>query len=82
MFIEEHWVTVGRKSDGWRFNCDQFDPKTRMCMAHDDRPPICQGYPWYGQRPTFEKADDLPRTCSFRADALTATLVSIGAPPS
>lgn len=34
-----------------RFTCDAWDSATRLCTAHDTRPPICQGYPWYGQTP-------------------------------
>ena len=36
-------------------------------MAHDERPPLCSDYPWYGREPgTGEKG--LPLRCSFWAD--------------
>jgi len=27
------------------YQCDRFDPASRLCTAHDDRPPICRAYP-------------------------------------
>jgi Fe-S-cluster containining protein len=27
------------------YQCDRFDPQSRLCTAHDDRPPICRAYP-------------------------------------
>lgn len=33
----------------WR--CLKFDPVERLCTAHDERPEMCSGYPWYGREP-------------------------------
>lgn len=54
--------------DGYRFyECAKFDPDTRLCTAHEDRPPVCQGFPWYGKEPNGAYLRGLPR-CSFWAD--------------
>lgn len=42
----------------WR--CDKYDPVSRLCTAHDDRPPICRGYPWYGDEPRGNATAVLP----------------------
>jgi Fe-S-cluster containining protein len=76
-FAQEHWqVTAERPApEGspapvqYLVTCDQFDPETRMCTAHDDRPPICSGYPWYGAEPNPNRA--LDPQCSFIADVRT-----------
>ena len=46
--------------------CDFFDTETRLCMNHENRPPLCRAYPWAGGAPNPEL--QLPPTCSFRAD--------------
>jgi Fe-S-cluster containining protein len=40
------------------YRCDRFDDETRLCLAHDERPPICRAYPVAG--------NVLPEPCSFR----------------
>lgn len=35
---------------GSAWTCRAFNPETRLC-EHPNRPPICTGYPWYGQPP-------------------------------
>jgi Fe-S-cluster containining protein len=50
----------------WHFMlCDAFDPLTRSCTAYATRPPVCSGYPWYGETP---RPQILPEFCSFKAD--------------
>jgi Fe-S-cluster containining protein len=71
VFIDEHWHTIA-VHDGGRFStlrCDMFDAESRLCTAHAQRPPICSGFPWYGEapRPTLMLS---PR-CSFNADVRT-----------
>lgn len=73
-FAQEHWTVTGERerSDGRReiqVSCDRFDRVTRLCAAHDDRPPICSGYPWYGQPP--KELRELDPQCSFVADVRT-----------
>jgi Fe-S-cluster containining protein len=33
------------------FTCLKFDRQTRSCTAHNDRPSVCSGFPWYGKEP-------------------------------
>jgi Fe-S-cluster containining protein len=66
-FIVEHWHRVAGGGAATIFACDRFDPTTRLCTAHDDRPPICRGYPFYGAPPAVAVVQLSPR-CSFNAD--------------
>jgi Fe-S-cluster containining protein len=46
VFAAEHWHRTGATQDGMHaYQCDRFDPVSRLCTAHDDRPPICRVYP-------------------------------------
>ena len=65
-FVTAHWHALG---DG-EYRCDAFDPATRLCGAHDARPPVCRGFPWYSDGPTPEGAAGLTGIpqCSFLAD--------------
>jgi Fe-S-cluster containining protein len=70
-FMAAHWHPTGeRRDDAHGYRCDFFDVQTRLCTGHDERPPICRGYPWYdesaGQRLVL-----LPTRCAFRADLTT-----------
>lgn len=64
-FILDHWHELGRDEDGVRYECDQYDPATRSCTAHENRPQVCRGFPWYGDDPSPERAATLARGCSF-----------------
>jgi Fe-S-cluster containining protein len=48
-FLFEHWHIVARSEAKTTFSCDAFDAEARLCTAHDGRPPICSGFPWYGK---------------------------------
>ena len=69
-FILEHWHggvrAKGGATEGW--TCDRFDPLTNLCMAHDERPPVCSGFPWYGKTPAAEHAKGMSVNCSYWAD--------------
>jgi Fe-S-cluster containining protein len=69
-FILTHWRPAPEDAalPVPRFSCSAFDPISRLCTAHDSRPPICRGYPWYGEIPEagYERLAS-PR-CSFWAD--------------
>ena len=67
-FILRHWHRSGGGGTKTRYACDRFDAATRLCTAHEDRPPICQGFPWYGAPPPVGTVVRLPRRCSFNAD--------------
>jgi len=66
-FILTHWHRSGGGGTATRYSCDAFDPLTRLCTAHEERPPICQGYPWYGRTPTSVTVR-LSARCSYNAD--------------
>lgn len=61
----------------WFFECRHYDPETRTCGNYEHRPPMCSGFPWYGDAPDRTKA--LPHECSFRADI--GQPVTIGSKP-
>lgn len=77
-FIGEHMVPVVPQPDtyldggpaetsghtAWR--CDRYDPVARLCTSHDDRPPICRGWPWYGEEPYVMTS--MPDECSHQWD--------------
>jgi Fe-S-cluster containining protein len=73
-FAAEHWHQRGEPDgDGWvRYDCDQFDPDTRLCAAGDGRPPVCRYYPWYIDGPTAERAGGLHPQCSYLLDVAPA----------
>ncbi len=73
-FILAHWHRSSGGGSATRYACDAFDPSTRLCTAHQDRPPICAGYPWYGALPGVRTAT-LPPPCSFNADVGVAVQV-------
>jgi len=47
------------------WTCDAFDPDTRLCTAHDDRPPLCREFPWYDDEPG---GTSVSVRCSFLLD--------------
>lgn len=74
-FIKKHWSLIDPKptdhvmSSAYYAKCDMFDVENRLCMAHEDRPPVCKGYPWYGNDPKeYIKKTTLYPQCSFNAD--------------
>lgn len=63
-FLAAHW----KVQDNGRYSCDAFDPVTRLCTAHESRPPVCEDYPWYGEEPSAERGTYMGRECSYLAD--------------
>lgn len=61
-FVATHWKAVSDQD----CECDMFDRESRMCTAHDRRPPVCRGYPWYGRDAVSGRF--LPARCSYLAD--------------
>lgn len=67
---------ITEKPGGVFYECDAFDPVARVCTAHDTRPQICSGFPWYTEPPYSQAPDWKPqadtlyswRRCSFWAD--------------
>ena len=82
-FAREHWTEIPDhpKPPGIAsvVRCDAFDSATRKCTAYAVRPPICSGFPWYGDPP--DRARQLSPACTFQADVRTVlplTVVSGG----
>lgn len=77
-FISAHWAETRRDGGDTVHKCDRFDPETRTCTAHDDRPPVCQDFPWYDddkieddqiRKATMAaRARVVDRSCSFLLD--------------
>jgi len=69
-FLLEHWHLVERASSGAaRLSCDAFDAVHRLCTAHDDRPPVCSDFPWYGRPPgAHGGAGSISKRCSYWLD--------------
>jgi Fe-S-cluster containining protein len=87
-FMLEHWrvtrpiVSGEYLTDSFEVECDQFDRETRTCHAQDNKPPICDGYPWYGRDEDDHEgrqpvADQLSPRCSFNADVPGRTFLRI-----
>jgi len=46
VFAAAHWRPTGGRAEGMHaYQCDRFDAASRLCTAHEDRPPICRAYP-------------------------------------
>lgn len=69
-FLLAHWRPLAEDAPlpMPRFTCDAFDPVTRLCTAHLTRPPICRGFPWYGEVPGEPYVRIGSLRCSFWAD--------------
>jgi Fe-S-cluster containining protein len=63
-FIAAHFAET---CDG-HWTCDAYDPEHGTCTAHEDRPPLCRDYPWYGEQPSADRAAHFSRQCSYLAD--------------
>lgn len=72
-FAREHWTVTHTGEDDvdgstvYVVRCAKFDPHGRTCTAYGDRPPICSGYPWYGDDPDPDRRG-LNLVCVFQAD--------------
>lgn len=66
-FLLRHWrpSTDYHRTTQPVFTCDAFDPVARLCTAHTHRPPICQGFPWYGSE---NRSPIFSNRCAFWAD--------------
>ena len=77
-FIGEHMVPLAEQPETYldggpaatsghtAWSCDRYDPVAKLCTAHDDRPPICRGWPWYGDPPYAMSS--MPGECSHQWD--------------
>jgi Fe-S-cluster containining protein len=77
-FSMKHWRELPMNGEPYvRYRCDMYDSETRECKAHEDRPPVCSGFPWYGKKVRTSMATHAPVDegpggaklhCSFMAD--------------
>lgn len=49
------------------YRCDFFNEDARICMAHNARPALCSGFPWYGKKPDGANIGGYLR-CSYWED--------------
>jgi Fe-S-cluster containining protein len=85
-FMREHFDVIGAEYIGQlgavhraddrtvaiTFTCDAFDPTERRCTRYEERPLMCENYPFYGRdpldrEPGREPINDL--VCAFQNDA-------------
>jgi Fe-S-cluster containining protein len=79
VFAAAHWQPLTREEamrrnpfyvsqlrpDAYLYSCDQLGDDGR-CLAYEERPLVCRGYPWYGQPP---RAMPLPHPdCGYAMD--------------
>lgn len=52
------------------YECKHYDKETGDCGIYDNRPGLCEGFPWYGIPLTdsFNQNKSLPPECSYNAD--------------
>lgn len=81
-FAAEHWRPLTREqalelnpfytlrlpADAHLYSCDQLGPDN-LCRAHDRRPSVCRGYPWYDQAPRAMPLAD--PECGYEVDKPT-----------
>ena len=85
-FAARHWHPLTREeaarrnpfytrslpADAHLYRCDQLGDDGR-CMAYEERPLVCRGYPWYGQAP---KQMELPDpNCSYFIDIVDECVI-------
>lgn len=74
------------KEPRYRYSCPVFDPVTRRCTDHANRPEVCRRYPHYEREPQpYPGLDGLSPRCSFNADhrtMLPIVAVSSGSVPA
>lgn len=62
-FIKKYWKEL-TPIEAWHINpdktffpgrhyykCTKYDKFRHTCTAHKFKPPVCEGFPWYGQAP-------------------------------
>ncbi len=78
-FVATHWRPLGRNEAMARnafytsrlaatahlYTCDRLGDDGR-CLAYDERPLVCRGYPWYDVAPRAMALAD--PDCGYRAD--------------
>jgi Fe-S-cluster containining protein len=85
-FAARHWKPLTRAeamqrsplytsrlaAEAYLYSCEMLGPDNR-CQAHDSRPLVCRGYPWYGEPPRdMELADP---DCDYYEDLVMDQVV-------
>jgi Fe-S-cluster containining protein len=77
-FVLKHWRRISRAKaaalnplllknpGGYFYACDAYDKERRLCTAHDTRPAICSGFPWYNEPPYSQDAGWTPEAETLR----------------
>jgi Fe-S-cluster containining protein len=70
LFIAGHMRPVGASNGQVMLKCRFYDRDHQACGAYEKRPPLCRGYPWYGDDPVSSgrAANHMYRQCSYLAD--------------
>lgn len=68
-FMALHWTPTGEVTTHGTptYRCDQYDPIHMLCAIQDDKPPVCQDYPFYSSTPE-SYSPYLERQCSYLLD--------------
>jgi Fe-S-cluster containining protein len=66
--MQKEYGLVNRKDLSY-YSCDMYDAKSHLCMAHDKRPTVCSGYPYYGREAPSEYFTWYSPTCGYIADS-------------
>ena len=66
IFVLKYWKVLEERGESAKYECTFFDKETRLCTAHESRPPVCSGFPWYNSKPRLSVGIS-PR-CSFNGD--------------
>lgn len=61
-------ILRGATTDLIAFECRHFDKDSRLCTAHDQRPPVCSGFPWYDRPPLTAGLMPPSIRCSYWED--------------
>jgi Fe-S-cluster containining protein len=59
-------------ADAHLYWCDRLGADGR-CTAYEERPLVCRGYPWYGERPRDMELPDAD--CGYRYDLVTEFVI-------
>jgi len=85
-FAAEHWRPLTREeamqrnpiytsslaADAYLYSCDMLGADG-LCKAHDTRPLVCRGYPWYGEPPRDMVLAD--PDCDYYEDVVTEHVI-------
>jgi len=56
-YVIPGWST--EEGNSHYYNCTKWDPATKKCLAYEERPPNCRGFPFFGEKDPSHSADYL-----------------------